>query len=431
MSSFSSSFSFLKRYPAVAAVGVHLLLLTALASALYCFGVIRYLPDDANVARWDVQWYTLIRDGGYTYSDTGMSPTAFFPLFPYVWRWTHLNNLHMGMLNYGLFVVAFGCLAQQLRLPARWTLLLLSTPVLLFMVIPYTEALFFVFSTLLVLGLHRQRMSWWLLGLLGAGLTRSASTLFLPALLFMALLWAAQPGQARRAALWGGLGLLANGLSIGVVAFIQWYQVGEPFAFVKAQAFWGRHLRWPEFPLNTPSGINVLWLDALALWTGVMAICACCWLALRWLQRNKRPLPAVPPVVVFALGYCVSVTLYLLSYQGGSIWNFARYVLATPFFVVLVWYLGTQPAWPRRYYLYILAATLALWQVFGAYTLAFDNFTRGQALWYFGLVTAYLFAYLTLRQFRWQREVSMLLYVFNLVVQLHLLECFLQYYVVQ
>ncbi|WP_152560005.1 hypothetical protein [Hymenobacter sp. IS2118] len=423
--------SFAKRYPIPVVVAGHLVLLAALGSVLYCFGIIRYLPTNENIARWDVYWYNLIREQGYSYSATSMSSTAFFPLFPYLWRLTGLNAFHMGLLNFSLFIAAFTWLAQQLRLPGRWALLLLSTPPLLFMVIPYTEALFFVFATLALLGLHRGRLSWWMLGLLGCGLTRSASTMFTPAVLFTTLLWAAQPGQVRRALQWGGAGLLAITSSVGTVAFIQWYQVGEPFAFVATHKFWGQKLQWPQFPFASPSGINMLWLDALALWVGCAAIATCLWLAGRWLQQRQRPLPALPPVVTFALGYCVSIALFILLYQGGSVWNFSRYLLATPFFVVLVWYLGTLPAWPWPRYLYLLLATLGLWQVFGAYTLEFDNFGRGQALWYFALLTGYLFAYLTLRQLRWQREVIMVLYVFNLVIQLHLLECFLQDYVVQ
>ena len=428
---FSSPSLLIRRYPILGVVVLHLLLLAALTSVLYCFGVIHYLPDNENIARWDVYWYSLIRENGYSYSTTSSSTAAFFPLLPYFWRFTHLDALGMGLLNFSIFLVAFAWLAHQLRLSAHWALLLLSTPSLLFMVIPYTEALFFLFSTLLLLGLHRGRLSWWMLGLVGCGLTRSASTMFVPALLFTTLLWAAQPGQGRRALQWGGLGMLSNGIAVGTVMFIQWYQMDEPFAFYKAQRFWGHHLQALHYPFVTPSGINMLWLDALALWVGLASIAVCSWLAFRWLRRRRQPLPAVPPAVVFALGYCVCITLFILSHQGGSLWNFGRYVLTTPFFVVLVWYLSTQPAWPRRFYAYLLLATLALWQVFGVFTVEFDNFTQGQALWYFALLTAYLFLYLTLRQLRWKREIFMGLYVFNIIMQLHLLECFIQYFVVQ
>lgn len=423
----------LTRTQSVLLTALHVLLLTALGSALYNFGIIRYLPTTTTLDRWDVYWYEQIAREGYSYSATSTSNVAFFPLFPYLWRLSGLDRLGIGLVNAGLFLAAFTWLTHQLQVPARLRLLLASTPSLLFMVVPYTEALFFVFATLLVLGLRRQRLGWWFLGLLGCGLTRSASTMFTPALLFMVLLWAAQPGQARTALRWGAVGLLALGLSVGVVATMQWQQVGEPFAFALAQRFWGHFLQMPVFPLTDPSGINVLWLDALALWLGVAAVGLCCGLAWRWLRqvRGGETAAALPPQVVFALGYCVSVFLFILLYQAGSVWNIGRYIFTTPFFVVLVVYLSSRPAWPWRRYLLIAAASMLLWQAFGAYTLDFDTYTTPQALWYFGLVTAYLLAYLAWRQLRWQAEVTMLLYVFNLVMLLHLLEGFLQFYVVQ
>ncbi|RSK49585.1 hypothetical protein [Hymenobacter rigui] len=418
---------------AAGVVLLHLLLLAALTSALYAFGIIRYLPAEDTLMRWDVLWYDQIRQGGYQYSADNLSNSAFFPLFPYFWRVTGLGLLGMGLLNASIFLVAAAWLAHRLQVPFRLQLLWLSTPSFLFMIVPYTEALFFAFAALVVVGVQRRQLLWWILGLLGCGLSRSASTMFTPALLFMVLLWATQPGQLRRALVWGATGLLTLALTVGVVAFIQWKQVGEPFAFALAQKHWGHFLQWPRLYFNDPSGTNVLWLDATALWWGVAAIGTCCWLAWRWLQhvRRRQLFPAIPPEVVFSLGYCVCVCLFMLSHQGGSMWNFGRYVLATPFFLVVLNYVAAQPAWPRRYYALLLAGTLLLWQVFGIYTQGFDSFTTPQAVWYFGLVTAYLAVYVAWRQLRWQREATMLLYVFNLVVMLHLLDGWLQFYVVQ
>lgn len=414
-------------------VALHTLLLAAFTSALYAFGIIRYLPAEDNLLRWDVHWYDQIRQGGYQYSVTSSSNAAFFPLFPYFWRFTGLGLLGIGLLNAAVFLAAAAWLAWQLNVAPRLQLLWLSTPSFLFMVLPYTEALFFTFAALIVAGLRQRQLSWWLLGLLGCGLTRSASTMFTPALLFMVLLWAAQPGQLRVALRWGGLGLLTLACTVGIVAFIQWWQVGEPFAFALAQKHWGHFLQWPHTPFNDPSGINELWLDATGLWWGGGAIGCCCWLAWCWVQQLRRrgPLPTVPPEVVFSLGYCVCVCLFILSHQGGSLWNFGRYILATPFFLVLLQYVARQPAWPWRHYLLGGIGTMLLWQVFGIYTEGFDSFTTGQAIWYFALVTGYLLVYVGWRQLRWQAEATMLLYVFNLVMLLHLLEGWLQFYVVQ
>lgn len=312
-------------------------------------------------------------------------------------------------------------------------LLLLSTPLLLFMGVPYTEALFFCFGSLLLLGLRQRRMGWWVLGLLGCGLTRSASSMFTPGLLFMTLLWASQPGQLRTALRWGVSGLAAVALSIGIVATTQWYQTGEPWAFALAHKHWGHVLQVPQFPWHATTGIDMLWLDALALWIGAGAIGGCCWLAWRWLRhvRKKQPLPILPLEIIFTLGYCVCISLFIVLYQGGNVANAARYLFATPFFVVLVAYLAEQPAWPWHRYLLLGIWAMLFWQVFGLYTRSFDNFTTGQALWYFGLLTAYLLTYLAWRQLHWRREATMVLYVFNLVMLLHLLESWLQFYVVE
>lgn len=167
-----------------------------------------------------------------------------------------------------------------------------------------------------------------------------------------------------------------------LLAAIQWKQTGEPWGFILAQKHWGHTLGWVKFPLIDPSGINVLWLDALALWVGLAAISVCCWLGWHWLMqaRGRADLPLVRPEVVFSLGYCVSVTLFILLYQGGSLWNIGRYIFATPFFVVLLGNLAQQPTWPWRRYLLIGAVTLLLWQVFGIYTEQFDNFSIGHAV---------------------------------------------------
>jgi hypothetical protein len=422
------------RYRYLLVTALHLLLLAGVVSALYTFGLVQVLPSDSSLLQWDVIWYEQIRATGYAYSATAMSNSAFFPLLPYMWRFTGLGLLGVSLLNLSLFLGSFTWLAYQLRLPARLQLLLLSTPSLMFMVVPYTEALFFCFGTLLLLGLRRRQLSWWLLGLLGCGLTRSASTLFTPPLLFMVLIWATQPGQLRTALVWGATGLLALGASVGMVATLQWKTTGEPWGFILAQKHWGHKIGVPNIPMIDASGIDMLWLDGLAVWLGVVAIGCCCWLAWRWLKsRQQLPggSPATPPEIVFSLGYCVCVVLFILLYQGGNIWNMARYIFATPFLVMLVAYVASQPAWAWRRYAQVAAATMVLWQIFGIYTRGLDNFSTLEALWYFGLVTAYLLVYLGWRQLRWQREITIVIYVFNLVMLLHFLDGWLQGYVIQ
>ena len=412
-------------------VALHLGVLASFVSALYCFGIINLLPTNGNLIIWDAMWYERIAKAGYSYSETQTSSAAFFPLFPYFWRLTHLGALGISLVNAGIFLGASAWLAQQLRLPRRWQLLGLSTPMLVFMWIPYTEALFFLFSALLLAGLHRDRLAWVLLGMLGAGLTRSASSLFTPALVLtvFVLAVAGETRRARRLGLGGGLVLAAT---IGVVATMQQIQTGEPFGFIKAHKHWGHVLSWPAWPLHATTGINMLWLEAIATAVGLAAAGVCLGLVVRagrqWAQRTELAYPS--PAVVFALAYSVCALLFIVFFQKGNMANLARYILATPFAVVLLWQVSRWPAWPARYYAAVAAGLALVWALFGAFT-HFPAFNFGQTLWYFGLVTAYVLAYLGWRQWRYGREMVILLYVFNLVIQVHLLQSLLLFYLVE
>jgi hypothetical protein len=412
-------------------VALHVGIVASLVSALYCFGIINLLPRNENLGMWDVMWYEQIAKTGYSYSSEHTSSVAFFPLFPYFWRFTHLDALGISLLNAALFLGAFAWLAHQLRLPRRWQLLGLSTPMLVFMWIPYTEALFFLFSSILLVGLHRDRLGWVLLGMFGAGLTRSASSLFTPALALTVLLLAVA-GHSRRAWRLGVGGGLVLAATVGVVATMQQVQTGEPFGFIKAHKHWGHVLSWPVWPLHATTGINMLWLEALALAIGLAAAGICLGLVGRifrqWARRTELAYPS--PAVVFALAYSVCALLFIVFFQRGNVANLARYILATPFLVMLLWQVSRWPVWPGRRYAAVAGGLALVWPLFGAYT-HFPAFNLSQTLWYFGLTTGYALAYLGWRQWRYGREMVVLLYVFNLLMQVHLLQSLLQFYLVE
>lgn len=415
----------------VGPVALHLSLLAALVSALYCFGIVRILPTNGNLIVWDAMWYQQIAQEGYSYSEVRTSSVAFFPLFPYFWRLTHLGPLGMALLNAGIFYAAFAWLGHQLALARRWQLLALSTPMLMFMWLPYTEALFFLFSGIMLAGLHRDRLGWVLLGMFGAGLTRSASSLFTPALVFTVFMLAVA-GETRRARRLGIGGVLTLAATVAIVATMQHIQTGEAFGFIKAHKHWSHVLSWPQWPLHATTGINMLWLEALAMALGLAAAGLCLYLVIRtqrqWAHRLALPYPS--PAVVFSLGYAVCALLFVVFFQKGNVANLARYILATPFLVVLFWQVSQLPRWSGRRYAAVAVGLGLVWPLFGAYT-RFPAFSLGQTLWYFGLTTAYALGYLGWRQWRYGREIVMLLYMFNLIVQLHLLESILQYFLVE
>lgn len=445
MQSLFSTLSRLSSSRALRPLGVvvaHTIIALGIGSALYDFGVIQYSPFDPETYnhfgfQWDMYWYERVKREGYTYSATTTSTVAFFPLLPYAWRYLSLDAAAMGLFNWGVFLGAYAWLAHAFRVRRRLALLLLSFPSLLFTTVAYTESFFFLFSTALLIGLHRRQPTLLLSGIFLAGLTRAAGTLFLPSLALTAVVLIVQ-GE-RRAAWWVGAALGALVVATGLVVWFQFKATGVWFAFAKAHVHWGHKLQVPHLPLIS-LGVHELWLDALAFWVGGAAAASCVGAAIRvigqWHSATAasvwQRLPTLPtsPAVVFSLGYCACAAGFTLLLQGGNISNTGRYILATPFIVVLVNFISTTLPWSRTRYGVLLGSAALLWTFFGAFG-QMPTFTPGQSIWYFGLTTIYLTIYLATYQFRWSREAMLPLYVLNLVLQLHLLNSFLQHYLIE
>lgn len=152
--------------------------------------------------RWDATWYLSIAQSGYR---TGDGSVAFFPLYPlltgavgrllggrYLWAGLILSNLAAA----GFFVVLFR-LAEQERGGAAGRPALeafLAFPTAFFLLMPYSESLFLLLSSLAFLCWRRDK--WLGAGLCGAlaALTRPHGVFLFPAL---GLAWfLASPGKA-------------------------------------------------------------------------------------------------------------------------------------------------------------------------------------------------------------------------------------------
>lgn len=329
-------------------VGIHLSLLGLGYILLYFLGEIQLLPTEDNWIQFDAGWYEIIKNDGYARRSDGSNPTAFFPLYPLLWRWSTCGGIGIGLLNALFFYTGLWLLVKNFAIHRLQVLLYLAIPSTLFFYFPYTEATFFLMTSLFLVGFQRENKWFIISGLLLASMTRPSVLFFFPALIFSYLVsqkeWAfIFKWKVAKPLL---LGLLAVILGLSLVVYIQYVETDVWFAFWRTQSEqWGNHLQVPELPLRTWTGSRLMWLDGMAFSCAVVALI----LVLKALvgtflktkvtgfQLEKKNSKAY----YFAIAYLAIIGLFTLLYHGKdplggtTLMGINRYFFATAFFVLL------------------------------------------------------------------------------------------------
>jgi hypothetical protein len=214
-------------------------------------------------ARWDSVWFLRIAEDGYGSAEEAAA--AFYPLYPLLvgvlGRVLLGHYVLAGVLislaaTLGAFVLLHRLAESKLGAEgARRAVLYLAVfPFALFLSAVYSEALFLFLA--LAAFVLAERGSF-----LGAGaaaglawLTRPLGVALLPALAVMA--WRA---QRRREAL---VRLAAAPALFALYPLWLWWRIDDPWAFLRAEDVWSRHLSWAG-----PFG--GLWEGMRAGWAGV------------------------------------------------------------------------------------------------------------------------------------------------------------------
>lgn len=187
-----------------------------------------------------------------------------------------MNGLEISFLNLIVFIVSFILLIGKDRYKTIYLLVIGSLPCFIFFFLPYSEAWFFLFGTLLIIGYRKDSRLLQIIGLFGCCLTRSVSTFFIPAIIITELLAYRSSGISKRK-------LIANILintatcfsSILIVVLIQGVQTGKWFYYIEVQKYWKRHWLFPSLPFTNVSSNKVLGIDAVALIVGLVTMFFC------------------------------------------------------------------------------------------------------------------------------------------------------------
>jgi len=377
------------------AASFHLIFAAILYLMLYQFNIITTFPTESNVLNWDAEWFNSIRLGGYEFKAKEICNLAFFPLFPYFWKWTWLNGIGISILNYVIFMFAIAYLLKHKELHYLFLLCVFSTASFIFFALPYSESLFFLFSTLILRGYQENKRLNLIAGFFLASLVRSVAMIFVPAILICTL-FSIKLNFNKRVLFTMFYSIMASLSGLFISAFVQYWQTHTWFYFLTVQKMWGREWMSPSFPLTSTYPERTLGLDGVAFVVGIAAIYFCFKYAFffsKALIRRRQIDFVIEPMVFFSMIFLAGTTLLDTCFTfkigfSSNIWSINRHILCSPFYIAfLIWlYKNYQPSKLEK----IFFSSLIFSGIYLTGVYQYPNLTLYYLLFFFAF---YLFKY--------------------------------------
>ncbi len=364
-----------------------------------------FYPDllsEHNFINWDAGHYNSIRKTGYH----GFL-LAFFPFFPMLWKLFSLSIYGVVLMNVLIYFTAFYFLIKPLKLKALELFLFLSIPSAIFFYLPYSEAVFFACSVILLLGIKKDKLPMILLGLFLCVLTRPSFTVLIPSLLILEFFGVTRKEKIYQRIL---LYIIVSLTGLAVVGFIQYCYTNKWFEFFEVQKGWGNHLQVPNFPLTSWGGNMIVRLDGIAFAIGLVSGV---FLLLNILKIKINKNSIIPNDVLFSLAYLGGMTLTVFLFRGGSLFSLNRFIFATPFILIAVnFFLKSDFIISYKHLLILFFIMLLFWLMFGSYV-------HIQAFLKYVLISVYMLLFLAFKtQNLLISKISTLLFILiNLIFQ--------------
>lgn len=293
------------------------------------------------LCHWDCGWYHNIKQLGYVLHADRESNLAFFPLFPYLWRWLDTTVLQMSIINATIFCLSFAWAQDYFAFSKPVWVTFFCLGLLPFFMVPYSESLFFAGSIVFLMGLQKKNGLYIIAGIAISVMARSASMIFGVAFLILFIHeWMEERHQQKKQWL-ALLGFMATLVFTLLVFYIHYLKTGNFFAFFYAQQFWEHHAGLPQLPLTSwhwPTHIS----DSVALIFGLTSIILVIQILLKqWFSFTPKFRPfqineKIHAAELFSLLYLAGTAGAILLFQGGNLHSLNRYVMATPFFIFLI-----------------------------------------------------------------------------------------------
>lgn len=302
-------------------------------------GWVKHVPDHITLLKWDAVWYNEIMQNGYSYVQGAQNTTAFFPMFSALWGAFQLDALGISILNLLILYIAFFLIGNKLKFNFYQILFLLSTPLLFFCYVPYSESLFFLGGTFLIIGIDSSDQRLLMLGLIICSATRSVGMIFIPALIFSYIL--SEQNYSFKS-LTNNIKPIGAIILVTLLIFIvQYLHTGEWFVFFETQKAWHRQLRLPVLPFASGEDFYTIWLDLSSLFIGYLAISWLSKLMLQYIFQNRSRI-LYARSKMFSMSYIALITIISILFSGvwegdsgTKLMSLPRFIFASPFFIYI------------------------------------------------------------------------------------------------
>lgn len=381
--------------------------------------IVFVLPDYGELP-FDVGWYYSVITRGYEYNDNAAANSAFFPLFPLMWKISHLGPWGISVVNLLLFSSGFAIFCAMFNIDSTTRFIWLTIPSIYIVWVPYAESLYIFFTVVAFYGIVKKRR--WLIwiGLFFGSLSRPTVMVMTPALLIMELI----TNQKKNIlfALKEFFISYAVPLLAGLALFIwyQYYSTGVWFAFFKQEVQWGHEFAWTTFPLNSMYGPKLLWLDAVALFIGFVCLLLLIGYGLKWLLRDVIQQDKLLVLsCLYITGVCLTTLLFnpIWGTYTTNVYDIHRYVLVSPFLWVLFHrFITNSKGYKPMHYIGILLLTNVFW-------LTFAHYQHIRYVLYFNFASVYIIMYLMLsdKRIKWM---PLAIAGINVLVQVQMIQWF-------
>ena len=399
------------------------------------FGLVKEFPNAENIIRWDASWYSSIAKNGYQYFWYEASNSAFFPLFPYLWKIIHVDSLGISIVNYLMCMSGLYLLYKYFEIEKKILLIYISLPSCIFFFLPFSESLFFLCTSVFLIGLKNNNQKWILIGLFLSSLTRATALFFIPSIIIMELFFA---DQFFSKSAWKNI-LYYSIISIVallLVVLFQYSLTGEWFAFAKQQVrYWHHHFSIPGLPFVTFGGDSIIWLDGIALSFGLLATFLLLVFGIRFLFK-KEVFQSQNKSLWFCITYAFTVTLYCIffdhkSYEGSTeLVSLNRYLFATSFFLIFLNEMIKNVSFNYKYlsfYLFVIllsAVFLGLGRPLSFLNSMYQNYHKSTI--FFTIIISYLLLYFFIKNEIFGKEISTILFYTNMILSVFVFHLYLQ-----